>query len=220
MSPPHEAPAAPAPRSVVAVLRAATAGAHHRLDHASRLTRLTAPDLQIPELRDLLQRLLALHEAVERLGLWPTEALGPDPEASRAGLLRADLTALGGPGAARAAGPSPDGRSVARDPAFRAGFWYVVEGSRLGGLVIRRRLITSLGPSAEAYVRFFGGAGPQTTARWRAVCAHLESSLRTPSSVSAACAGAEEAYAWFLRAFDPVLNAATDPPPARLTQPA
>ena len=220
MSSPHEAPAAPPSPSAVAVLRAATAGAHHRLDHASRLTRLTAPDLQVPELQDLLQRLLALHEAVERLGLWPTEALGPDPEVSRSSLLREDLTALGGPGAAWAAGPAPDGEAVACDPAFRAGFWYVVEGSRLGGLVIRRRLIASLGPPAEAYVRFFGGAGPQTAARWRTVCAHLESSLRTPPSVSMACAGAEEAYAWFLRAFDPGLRPPTDPPPARLTQPA
>lgn len=194
----------PSRASPVAALRMATADAHHQLDHASRLSRLAQSDFQESELVDLLLLLLDLHEAVERLDLWPEASLGLDTEVPRSHLLRQDLFALVGEGTAGILTKRPqlnlELKTEARE--FTAGCLYVVEGSRLGGEVIRRRLLTSLGPSAEEFTSFFGSGGLRAGPRWALVCEYLGTVLHTPFAVQVACSGAVQAYSWFSRSFE------------------
>lgn len=76
------------------------------------------------------------------------------------------------------------------------GVAYVIEGSRLGGQMLYRRLAESLAPHPLDYLR---GAGSQTGARWRDFLEALRVALDTPARVQAACEGAVLAFEQLLQ---------------------
>jgi len=74
------------------------------------------------------------------------------------------------------------------------GCLYVVEGSTLGGQVITRQLLKSLGLTAENGVAFFNGYGAETGLRWKAFGAWLEEGAAQLDHDDAIIAGANETF--------------------------
>jgi heme oxygenase len=106
----------------------------------------------------------------------------------RAPLARADLFRLGQrPGLTEAEAPRLE------SPAAWLGFRYVVEGSSLGGALIRRHLAEhapDLPPLA-----FFDPHGPERGRLWGAFCARLEAALADEQALAEASAAAVAVFA-------------------------
>lgn len=167
-----------------AALREATRDAHDRLDaHFSRY------DLANPaDYRDFLSAhaaaYISVEQALEEAG---AERLVDDwPSHRRAGALIADLTDLGREEPEAVAAPSFD------DDAAVLGGLYVLEGSRLGGAVLKRTVGDGL-PK-----RFL--AAPQASGRWRRFVARLDRSLDTDESQLRAQTAALATFACFEQA--------------------
>ncbi|MDA7418901.1 biliverdin-producing heme oxygenase [Xenophilus arseniciresistens] len=180
---PRFAPAAcPDPRDA---LRRATAAHHAEVDAALPLSKPS------PSLADYHAHLQLLAQWVALLQALPLD----EPRLAREAAALADDIAecerllglpskmpeafLGTPGP----GAIPDG--------FAWGVAYVIEGSRLGGQVLYRRLADALAPHPLHYLQ---GAGAQTGAHWRHFLEALRAALDTPERVQAACQGAVWAF--------------------------
>jgi heme oxygenase (biliverdin-IX-beta and delta-forming) len=174
-------PRAARPISVREALRTATTPDHERID--SLYTRF---DLSNPtHYKDFLRAQASAHIPVENaLDAAGAALVLTDWHArKRASLLRDDLAETGAENFVPL--PPPRFTSV---PAL-LGAVYVVEGSRLGGAVLKR----SLPPGAPA--RFLGAApGPGS---WRKLLAILEESVREPEHISAAIASARSVFRLF-----------------------
>ena len=83
-----------------------------------------------------------------------------------------------------------------RSAAFLWGVSYVLEGSRLGGRVLYRRLAEPLAPHPLNYLQ---GAGEQTGAQWKRFVAKLQAQPFGPDEVRSACEGAVDAFALLLQ---------------------
>jgi heme oxygenase len=162
-------------------LRSATAAEHDRVDGLfSRL------DLsRIDDYRLFLAAQAAAHLPVEaEIDAAGAERLVPDwPERRRAGLLRADLHELG-----------IDVPEPVPAPAFPAepavlGAIYVLEGSRLGGALLKRSL-PDIAPK-----RFIGA--PQPAGSWRKLLELLDHFLYETSSLESAIGAARQVFHCF-----------------------
>jgi heme oxygenase len=142
-------------------LRDATQAAHRALDHHPVLAPLVRADLTRAQYGLALSALHGIQASVESAIL---DFMVRHPQAfnyvarRRASLLEDDLRDLGlTPGPALAIAPPQDvGEAV--------GMLYTIEGSSLGGQVIRRQ-VESL-PGERLPVRFFSGYGDRTPALW------------------------------------------------------
>lgn len=180
---------------MLAHLRAATRPAHDRLEGGLGL---------LDERLDLM----AYREVIARLhGFWrgwqPRMAALMRDEAllaprRRLHLLEADLVALGVPATAvetLPACPLP----VLRDAAEALGSLYVLEGSTLGGQVIRRNVERRLGLDGQRGCAYFAGYGAETGLMWRAFLARLDAA--PPADAGRIAQGASatfERLAWWL----------------------
>lgn len=175
---------APDPRDA---LRRATAHLHAEVDASMPLAR---PN---PSLADYQRHLALLADWVDALRALPVHAERLDEEARR---VDADLAEcerlLNAP--RRAPAMAPPSQAMTPGP-FGWGVAYVIEGSRLGGQVMYRRLADALAPHPLAYLQ---GAGRETGARWAAFLAELRQHLRTEADIAAACEGAVQAFALLL----------------------
>lgn len=165
-------------------LRGATQSAHADLERRLNLLEQAA---SLPGRRRLVQDFHALHEAAERtLGPWLADV--PDLEfgaRNRLSRLRADLAVLG------VAAPAPlDEAPPADCTASALGAFYVLEGSTLGGRVLRRSLEDVEGLS------FLDPYGEQTGARWRAVLAVLDRESRMAGAADIIVAAAVATFGW------------------------
>ncbi|WP_225785518.1 biliverdin-producing heme oxygenase [Xenophilus sp. Marseille-Q4582] len=182
--------AVPAPAVAVRdALRQATSHLHAAVDAGMPLSG-PAPSLadyhaHLCLLRDWVRLLQALPGMAERLAA-ERAALNADIEACER--LRGATSPAWAPAAAAAV---PLAGSPAQHAARAWGVAYVVEGSRLGGQVLYRRLAAPLAPHP---LRYLQGAGAQTGARWRAFLDELRAALDTPARVQAACEGAVWAF--------------------------
>lgn len=163
-------------------LRDATQADHQRLE--SRIDILTRIATTAGR-RALVARFHSLHtEAEAALAPWLAGLPGLEFDARRRSVqLSADLEALGGEAAPASAPPAPvSGISEA------LGRMYVLEGSTLGGRVIRR--------AAEARgagmrgLSFLDPYGERVGERWRAFLAVVDRQACTPEDVAAMIAGA------------------------------
>jgi heme oxygenase (biliverdin-IX-beta and delta-forming) len=164
--------------SARSALRAGTAAEHDRVDRLfSRLDLRCEEDYR----RFLLAQAAAFLPIEERLDDAGSIEFVPDWMARRrAHLLRADLAALGADEPVRI--PSPPLES----PAARLGAIYVLEGSRLGGAVLKRGL-------AETSPRSFLAA-PQNQGSWRKLLESLDMFLYRSDLLEAATAAAKEVF--------------------------
>jgi heme oxygenase len=127
----------------------------------------------------------------------------------RAPRARADLLALG------ASGAEIDGLPLCGPPVVSSserawGALYVLEGSTLGGRIIRRELQSRLGPQIAQASAFFDGRAGEGGPLWRSFLQALEQRVRTPAERSAAQAGAERTFQAMIDWFAPAPAAALD----------
>ena len=129
------------------VLRAATQGAHARVDAAFSRFDLTCREDYADFLTVHARVVPGLEQALDRAG---AGALLADwPERRRGGALLADLADLEAPIPACAAA-----QVDFADPSEALGGLYVLEGSRLGGAVLARRVQRSADPRVRGAVRY------------------------------------------------------------------
>ena len=154
-----------APPEIIVKLRRATAESHIRLETSLDLPARLA---DAGERRRIVAGFLSLHESAEAR-LEPWSRAHADLEAAtqpRAPLIRADLASLGGSPELHPPAPRIDslGRAL--------GWHYVLEGSALGGKVIRREMARR-GADAKG-LTFLDPYGEQTGARWRGFIALID----------------------------------------------
>jgi heme oxygenase len=168
-------------------LRAATAASHDALDHTLGIVdRLADPCLRPAA----LQGYYRLHAAAEAAIIPWLEPLEPLDLASR---LRAPSIAAAIARSGAATDPAPPDFAIANQAAA-LGVLYVLEGSSLGGRLIRRDLAAR--GTDLASLDFMDPYGAQTGAMWRALLELLEQHLaREPQALAEACAGATAAFA-------------------------
>ncbi|KQM98209.1 biliverdin-producing heme oxygenase [Sphingomonas sp. Leaf25] len=157
-------------------LRAATAAAHDAVDAAYARFDLTD--------RAGYAAFLTAHARI----LPPVEAaLAACPALPgfrpRTPALAADLAALG------RAMPVPMTVSIPHDPAAAWGMFYVVEGSRLGGVMLARQVAPGL---PHAYLAAGHGAGD-----WRTIRAAIDAADTGADWTARAVAAAERCFGWY-----------------------
>jgi heme oxygenase len=162
-------------------LRTATADAHERVDALFSRFDLSSGD----GYRLFLTAQAAAHLPVEAaLDAAGAALLMPDwPQRRRSHLLEADLAELG------AATPAPVDPPSLAGPEALIGALYVLEGSRLGGAVLKRGL------AVGAPQRFLGAA--QAPGSWRKLLAKLDESLYDAARVEAASRSARDVFGRF-----------------------
>lgn len=166
-------------------LRDATATAHERVDAAFGGFDLTGRDSYAAFLRAHAEAFLPIEAALEAAGV---ERLIDDwPERKRGHLIREDLAMLG----ARLA-PDEAGIPVRIDTHEAiAGTLYVLEGSRLGGKFLARRLPPGF---PRAYLD-----ADQPSGNWRKLLDRLDTILYQPAELAAAIDAAQAAFDAFER---------------------
>lgn len=179
------------PHDILAALREATASRHAVLDRAMPLA------AEEPTLHHYRAHLTLLRRWLAPIESWQAaHADGPQdaavlPPAPHVPLLDADLRhpALPGPELGVAAPAAP---WFADDSAaYRWGVAYVIEGSRLGGTVLYRRLAARLAPHP---LRYLHGDGTPPGPRWQHFLRVLREQVHAPQAIAAACAGARDAF--------------------------
>ncbi len=182
-------------------LRDATSALHARLDTGLPIAREGAGPA------DYLRHLALLRSWVGVLQ--ESGARGPRLAAER-DALEAELAecqqrlGLQAPRIALAATP---------DPVFQAdgaewGLAYVLEGSRLGGQVLHKRLAPAMAPLSLDYLR---GAGSATGARWKHFVAELQTALQGAARQEAAAAAARRAFELLLRCHEALQTGSPEP---------
>ncbi len=176
--------------SAIVELRNATRERHAALEGALHLGRASADrETYVAYARAMFGWLAPLEGP-----LWDVWACS-DVERRRckAAWLAADLGAAGCDASALAALPRCAPLVAERSPGdpFAAGVAYVVEGSLLGGQVLRRRLDGRLAPIPG---RFLEGYGTDTSELWKRFVSELERDLAACGALERACAGARAAF--------------------------
>ncbi|MDP1875450.1 biliverdin-producing heme oxygenase [Phenylobacterium sp.] len=172
-------------------LRAATRQDHDRVDRLGAAFDLARP----ADYGAFLQAHAAVLPAFEAsLDLAPPEDLPPDwPQRRRAQALAADLAALGlGPALAASQATLPTRPT-------RLGALYVLEGSRLGGAVLRRALSTAQPAAPDAYL-----AHGEGLLLWRSFLRWLDNQPLDAEETQAAILGARQVFSAFETAFEAV----------------
>ena len=165
-------------------LRAATAAEHDRVDALFSAFDLGDEGDYGRFLAAQAAAFLPVEAALDEAGA--AEALPCWPERLRGALLVEDLAAMGAPPAAPVA-PPPFG-----DEAALLGGIYVLEGSRLGGAVLRRSLPAHLPQSFLA--------APQPRGAWAKLLAKLDTRLNGERELISAVTSAKRVFACFAAA--------------------
>ena len=180
-----------------AELRAATRALHDRVEAVVGLPERATT---VAEYRMALERFWGFHAPLEA-ALAERDWRGFDFDARRrADEAAADLRALG------AGGPDglPQWRAVRPSSEAEAfGVLYVLEGSTLGGRVIRRGLDARLGSQVAGAARFFDGRGTAGGRLWREFLVVLDERVRAPEQRAAAVQGARATFQAMIDWFTP-----------------
>jgi heme oxygenase len=164
-------------------LRAATSDAHDRVDHAFARYDLNRPGDYADFLTGHAAAFVPIEAALERGG---AVRFLPDWNLSRrAPLLAADLADLG------RAPPSPIEQPNYSSDAALLGALYVLEGSRLGGAMLRRTV------PPEQPSRFLSAV--HSAGRWRTLVATLDRNLDTSAMLKLATDSALQTFGSFER---------------------
>jgi heme oxygenase (biliverdin-IX-beta and delta-forming) len=142
-------------------LRAATRSAHEAIERLPPLTRLFSDDYSRSELIAMFRAMLSVHEPLEALLVGTAEAvaIGYIP---RSPLLRRGLARLGAANTVVV----PVSIPAIATPAANLGAFYVIEGSILGGQIIRRRLLDHFGETIGDALTFYSPYGDDVGGQW------------------------------------------------------
>jgi heme oxygenase len=165
--------------STVTRLRAATASDHDAVDAGFGRYDLTDPN-------DYRAFLIAHAKALPAVEAWLAAIPGLAAFRSRGDALAADLAALD------EAMPAPMAFDIPPTAAAGWGAMYVVEGSRLGGIMLSRSVPAGM-PSAYLAAKHLSG-------EWRALLAAIDAQPANEAWIEQAIAGAKAAFALYRRA--------------------
>jgi len=169
-------------------LRAATRQDHDRVDQLGGAFDLAQP---AGYGAFLLAHAAVLPPLEAALDTAPPQDLPPGwPQRRRAGALLDDLAQLG------LEAPQPSNMPAPATAAARVGALYVLEGSRLGGILLRRRLAEAQPGAPSAYLAH--GEGQPL---WRTFLEWLDSRSLGPAETAAAIDGARGVFAAFEAGF-------------------
>lgn len=201
-----------APGRKLVLLRSATAEIHASLE---RRVRLLEDGLDVARYAAYLRALLDVVAPLEAAcaALPELTPAWPDHESRRkAHLLRADLAEIDDAVDRHLDhGPRPDSTESTRESLHRAarpdipdvaaalGVAYVLEGSTLGGAVLKREVEARLGPVPT---RYFDCYGAELGPRWQGFLGHLEAApLASQEDESRLVASAVSTFSQFERSF-------------------
>jgi heme oxygenase len=177
-------------------LKEHTHALHVQVDGHPMMRALCAPELTQALYIKVLNAMdiaLAQLEPLMADAVRPVGAVPPPPYRGRRAALRQDLTAMG----ALAMPPGPQA-AAGSSLAVYVGVRYVLDGARMGGLVLARLIERSLGPRAPT--EFFKGEGAQTGPHWAMFTAWMED-VAPHLDAQAAQSAAAWAFGVFLQAF-------------------
>jgi len=180
-------------KDILAALRAATASRHEILDSNMPLAQAE------PTLADYRDHLGLLREWLAPIEAWQARFRdGPQdsallPPAPHLPLIDADLRHASLPPHAVPPSTAQAGLAPfhADSAAYRWGVSYVIEGSRLGGAVLHRRLAERLAPHP---LRYLHADGEPPGPRWQHFIRALRAQVQDDAGIEAACAGACDAF--------------------------
>lgn len=167
-------------------LRDATRDDHERLESRLDILRRIS---DVADRGPLVRAFLGFHAAMEAaVAPWLADLPGLAFEARRrTPVLQRDLQDLGlAPGAPQAGVPAPDSLGEA------LGLMYVLEGSTLGGRVIRREVAARGGEFKG--LGFLDPYGEEAGAQWRAFLAILDRHTAVPDAEAASITGARAGF--------------------------
>ncbi|MCD6060114.1 MAG: hypothetical protein K0S16_425 [Moraxellaceae bacterium] len=197
------------PQPVMARLRAETRDAHARIEATPFFRALADGSLGPAGYASWLRALAVLHEAVRHVlarsrapVLQPFRECLPD----RLALLDRDLVHFHGQGLAESEAAILRAHVLAQairlqglaTPAFLLGALYVLEGSALGGLVLRDQVARSLGLEDGNGTAYLAGRGKETQQGWQAFGRQMESAVVAPVEQDTAIAAAGAMFAGLL----------------------
>lgn len=182
--------------SAMQALKQATSVWHDHLEAIVNSKHILEPSLTQEEFHALMKGHFQLHWHVEPI---ITDILAkhlPEfhyaQERQKLDLLRQDLIALGiSPNSLEAQPPHWHVNSL--DEALGAA--YVLEGSTLGGQVIRRALLKHPQLSLQCQFQYYNCYGDQLRTRWLNFMEMMEQVLKTPSQIDNACQSACQTFA-------------------------
>ncbi len=179
------------PASPRFALRAATSDAHERLDARFSTFDLAHPVDYGAFLRAQAGAFFPMEDALDAAGA--QSVVADWPERRRSAALRADLTALDLPE------PAPVPVPLLASEAAILGALYVLEGSRLGGAMLVRRI-------PDTWPKTF--LTPGNPAAWRAFVTVLEERLSSRADIDEAAAAAASVFEAFASSADNILGTA------------
>lgn len=172
---------------VRAHLRSATVACHDRVDAAFSAFDLASPYGYAAFLAAQAAALIPVEQAIEEAGI---DAILPDwTQRTRRLALCRDLENLGQIPAPSVIFVAPDGQAA------MLGMAYVLEGSRLGGAVLLRRVLGGPHPmpsTATEYLRHGAGSG-----FWQSFLATIETAGFVAADLAKMTAGAKSAFGAF-----------------------
>jgi heme oxygenase len=188
---------------LIARLRERTQGEHRNVEAIPFNVRVMQGAVTLREYATLLECHLIIHEALDnRLATHRDDRVASVFRADQAKTDRiaADLRAIGLPATdhdtdsiVRARGLAQTINWLADDAGCALGFFYVFEGSTMGGMVLRKRFAESLDLDDDA-LNFYGAYGRETAMRWRATCARFNAAPLDRTEVDRAVAAANLAF--------------------------
>lgn len=185
------APNSDIPNDPVIQLRVATQRLHQTLD---RGLPLAGP---APGLMDYALHLCVLRDWEAAITSWLQRTGAGSDSLFLIRLDLADCASTDLPSALPRLSPEPVRARDDGSLAFCWGMRYVLEGSRLGGQVLWRRLRDRLAPHPLRYLNASGKAGP----RWPEIQATLRAQFAAKPALQAGCQGAEAAFELLLARF-------------------
>ncbi|MEO5589159.1 MAG: biliverdin-producing heme oxygenase [Gemmatimonadaceae bacterium] len=161
------------------LVRSATAEAHAELEGTLPLMDLA---LTLSQYRAIVGRFLGFIEPLEE-SVWAVRGISAtglvEDQRRKAYLLRTDLGRLGLRDAEIHAVPRATHLPRIESVPAAMGALYVTEGSTLGGQLIKRHLMTTLGVERDSGAAYFSGYGQLTGRRWKEFLAALENIEQT-----------------------------------------
>ncbi|MBB4265424.1 biliverdin-producing heme oxygenase [Roseospira visakhapatnamensis] len=202
-------PADGAAMPLMARLKVRTRDQHDALHRHGALSLLVRPRLAPSSYRSILEVFDAFLVAAEAQVLVPADdglAAGGFRRASRRPDLARDIKDLAAAGVPPPPGgpPAPPALRVPAGQGGALGVLYVLEGSRLGGQGLARRVGSSLPHGLGGATRFLGSPGLDVAAHWQRVGQVINTLGKEPGVAEEACVAARDVFCLLADLFDEV----------------
>lgn len=174
----------------IKALRTATAPMHKALEENEVSRKLLSQEVTYKDYAAYLEAMKGVIEAFDERLVPAVLGVVPDAEQRKKQKeVLSDLNALAGMGATVKSGGPFKGIQQDKSMAYFLGYFYVIEGSTLGGRVILKHLQSRL-DLGEDTTRFFAGYGEETGSKWKAFMHYFTEYVLTHNTQEEAINGA------------------------------